>query len=104
VANVPRRQVRSMFRIIAPVVDAHALADERIRWSLLRFASSERGWFLLRLKTRLLRFFLVAMFVGLDSSGRQARRRTIPRPFRNSRNRLQRFPSREKVCNDLLSL
>ena len=64
--NVPRLQVRSMFRIIAPVVGVHAQVNERIRWSLLRFASSEGGWFLLRLKTALLRFFLVAVFIGLS--------------------------------------
>lgn len=64
--NVPRLQVRSMFRIIAPVVGVHAQVKERIRWSLLRLASSEGGWFLLRLKTGLLRFFLVAAFIGLS--------------------------------------
>jgi len=68
VANVPRRQVRSMFRIIAAVVlDARALANQPIRWSL-KFATSERGWFVLRLKTTLLRFFLVVVFVGLGTN------------------------------------
>jgi F-type H+-transporting ATPase subunit a len=55
-----------MFRIIALAVGAYALANERIRWSLLRFASSERGWFLLRWKATLLRLFLVVVFVGLS--------------------------------------
>jgi F-type H+-transporting ATPase subunit a len=58
--------VRSIFRIIAAVVDTHALVNERVRWSLLRFASSEPGWVVLRWKTTLLRLFLVVVFVGLS--------------------------------------
>jgi len=58
-----------MFRMIVPVVlDAHTLANQRIRWSLLKFASSERGWLVLRLKTTLLRFFFVVVFVGLSTN------------------------------------
>ena len=67
VAHVPRCQVRSIFRIIAAVVDTHALVNERVRWSLLRFASSEPGWVVLRVEDpTLLRPFLVVVFVGLS--------------------------------------
>ena len=61
-----RHDLSSMLRIIAPVmIHTKASAIDRLGSRLVDILSSERGWFLLRLKTALLRLFLVTVLIGL---------------------------------------
>jgi hypothetical protein len=52
--------------ISAGIASTKASAD-RLSSALVNVLSSQCGWFLLRLKTALLRFFLVIVFFGLGT-------------------------------------
>ncbi len=68
VVNQQRRGKNSMPSIITPVLlNTKASAIHRVHSTLVDVFSSERGWLLLRLKTTMLRFFLVVVFIGFGS-------------------------------------
>jgi hypothetical protein len=55
-----------MLRTITTWMIKTNASGDLLRSSLMHFMSSEHGWFLLRLKTALLRALLVVVFVSLS--------------------------------------
>ena len=57
-----------MLRIISAGMASTKASTDRLSSGLIDVLSSQHGWYLLRLKTALLRFFLVIVFFGLGSA------------------------------------
>jgi F-type H+-transporting ATPase subunit a len=57
-----------MLRIIFAGMTSTKASADRLSAGLVDVLSSQRGWFLLRLKTALLRFFLMTLFFGLGTA------------------------------------
>lgn len=57
-----------MLRIISAGMTSTKASADRLSSGLVDVLSSQTGWFLLRLKTALLRFFLVTVFFGLGTA------------------------------------